>query len=284
MERFFAIEGVAPLHITPITMPSFEEVEALGAKPFTPPESSSNLQRTPSTSQLAASLGLTGQLEEEIPETQIPAATVDPVEEEKEKGVQKYVQKAEVRIQEKAEELYAVEERLALKDDAYLPKLLQSSDPTDRKLAEKILKRNAEHFGAISPDEYTKTQIEKIEDPIERKLALQDLKIQSLEQKSTTTEWSDWKRQNKIGTDFEPLVDEIREQYPQMAYGDVVALARGKKGMSAPAQTKSASGGAVGAQSPGEEETSFLDSPLARRLVKDPKKTMQFAKEYLRQF
>ncbi len=262
---------------SPLTMTTFEEVEALGDKPFTAPESS-NLQRVPTLSEMAKNLGI----------SEVPTPTEDEVPApEKEAGVEKYVEKAaektlkaEEVIQQAAEKLYHKAEQAALADDSYLPTLLESK--ADRKLGEKILLRNADTFGASSPEEFKKAHIQKtVDDPVQQKIALQEVEIQTLKSGQQEADWSSWKREQKVSGETEKLADEIRSQYPTMSKGDVLALARGKQGITQTPQGKAATSSGPGSSGVPEEDTSILSSPLARRLLHDPASTLKFAKQYM---
>lgn len=261
-------------------MPSYEEVDAAGGQAFVPPVSS-NLREAPSASALATALGLTDATPDD------DDGIADP---SKEEGVRKYeekadekILKAEERIQVKAEELYQTAERAALVDASYLPTLLDSKDTADRKLAEKIILRNAEKFGASSVDEYRKSLILKKEaDPVKQQLAVQDLEIASLKETQAENRWREWKRDHRVTGDMESQADAVRTLYPSMPEGDILATARGRMGLANPHSTKAASAASAGGGTPSEEDESALESPLAKRLLHDPKKTMKFAREYVK--
>jgi hypothetical protein len=259
-------------------MPSYEEVEAAGNKAFVPPQSS-KLQAAPAD--LAKALGLSEETknQEKTPPSDDLAANQKADEE-----AELVIQSREARIQEKSEELYRTEERLALKDPEYIKTLVASKDPLDRKLAGKILKRNAETFGASSLEEYEIVLTKQnISDPTEQKIAELDIKTKSLEQKQNDSAWSEWKKANSVGDDIAKVADEVRATYPQMSNGDVVALARGKMGLVQTSSQKGSSSVAVGASGAPETEDANLTSPLAKRLgLKQPDSTVKFAKEYLR--
>lgn len=269
------------LHIFPIqSMPTYEEVEALGSKPFQEP--SSELQG--SVSELAKTLGVqSGETTQEKKQEQEKNPDISDAQKKSDNEGQKVVDRYSGRIQEKSEEMYIIEERLALKDEQYLNSLVSSEDPLDIKLAEKILKRNSEHFGASSIEEYKIAQV-KNDDPLAQEIAVQKLEINSLKKKQEEQEWSDWKRQHKIGEDVEVMLDEIHKKYPTMAGTDALALARGRMGLTQTTQNRKSSGAAVGGSGiPEDDEQEIFSSPLARRLLRDPEKTKKFAKEYLRQ-
>ena len=254
-------------------MPSYEEVSALGSKPFVPP-TESKLQAAPAD--MAKALGVSLEEKQETPSS-------EPVDTKADEEAEKVIQSREARIQEKSEELYRTEERLALKDHEYLQKLVDSTDTMDRKLAGKILKRNAETFGASSPEEFKlKLAKDAVTDPAEKKTVEMDFKLQSLELKQKEAEWSKWKSDNKVGEDLSTVADELLATYPSMPYGDLLAMARGKMGLSQTSSKKLSGSAAVGSSGAPETEESVYSSPLARRLIKDPDGTMKFAKGYLR--
>lgn len=256
-------------------MPSYEEVEGMGNKPFVAPDSS-KLQAAPAD--MAKALGL--DLEEKNQEKEKPSVDLAAQQKANEEA-EKVIRSREARIQDTTEELYRVEERTALKDDTYLAKLIDSKDPLDRKLAEKILKRNAETFGASSIEDFKLLQAKSSSDnPLEQKVAVQDLEIASLKQKQKDSEWSEWKKANSVD-DIAESADDIHASYPEMPYGDVLAMARGKMGLTN-ANTKKAASAAVGGAGAPETDEGVYASPLAKRLLKNPESTMKFAKGYLR--
>ncbi len=257
-------------------MPSYEEVDARGNKPFVPPESS-RLQAAPAD--MAKALGVS--LEEEPEEK--PSSEAVAEDQKADEEAEKVIQSREARIQEKSEELYRTEERLALKDHEYLYKLVDSTDAMDRKLAGKILKRNAETFGASSPEELKlKLAKDAVTDPVEKKTVEMDFKLKNLEQKQIESDWSKWKSDNKVGEDLATVADEIRAQYPDMPNGDLLAMARGRMGLSQTSSKKISGSTAMGSSGAPETDESVYSSPLAKRLLKNPDSTMKFAKGYLR--
>jgi len=263
-------------------MPSYEEVAAMGSKPFVPP-ATSRLQAAPAD--LASALGVSLEDNDDTDDTTTDdKPSVDLAAEQKaNEEAEKVIKNRSAKIQQTTEELYRIEERTALKDETYLQKLINSKDALDRKNAEKILKRNAETFGASSIEEYEIVLAKNATtDPTEKKLAELDIKTKSLDQKIKNSEWSEWKKANSVGSDIDAIADEIHATYPTMPHGDVVAMARGKAGLSQPISKKgsgSTVGGGAGAP---EMDDSAYTSTLAKRLIKNPESTMKFAKGYLR--
>jgi len=259
-------------------MPSYEEVEASGTKPFVPP-TSSKLQAAPAD--LAKALGVT--LEDEKPEAK-PLSEDLAAAQKADEEAEKVIQSREARIQEKSEELYRTEERLALKDPNYLKTLVDSQDATDRKLAGKILKRNADTFGASSIEDFKLALAKNAsDDPTDQKIVELDFKTKALEQKQKDSDWSEWKKANQVGEDIAKVVDEVHVMYPDMLNGDVLALARGKMGLSQTSSQKTSASAAIGSSGAPETDEQNFSSPLAKRLgLRNPESTLKFAKGYLR--
>ncbi len=254
---------------------SYEEVSARGNELFVPP-ASSRLQAAPAD--MAKALGI------DLEEQTEPEPSVDLAEEQKaNEEAAKIIENRSAKIQETTEKLYQIEERAALKDPSHLQELIASKDPLDRKNAEKILKRNAEQFGANSIEDY-KVILAKnsSSDPLEQKLAVQDAEIASLKQKTKDSDWSQWKKDNSIGNDLDTVADEILATYPTMSYGDIIAMARGRLGLTQTSNKKAQGSTAVGSSSAPETEEGVYTSPLAKRLLKNPESTLKFAKGYLR--
>lgn len=247
----------------------------MGSKPFVPP-SDSRLQAAPAD--LAKALGLNDLEDEQELEPSVDLAAEQKANEEAEK----VIQSREARIQEKSEQLYRTEERLALKDPDYLKTLANSTDAEDRKLAGKILKRNADTFGASTIEDY-RLAVEKssTSDPTEQKLMELDYKTNALDKKQKDSEWSEWKKANSV-TDIADVADDIRATYPDMSYGDVLAMARGREGLTQTTSRKASGNTAFGGSGAPETEESVYMSPLAKKMLKNPDSTMKFAKGYLR--
>lgn len=255
-------------------MPSYEEVEAAGQKPFVPP-ATSKLQAAPAD--MASALGLPEQEQEGKPPS-------EDLESKEDAEAEKVIKNNSARIQETAEELYRVEEKLALSDTSRIDRLVNSKDAQDRKLAEKILKRNAETFGANSVEGYKILQARNSStDPTEQKIAVQDLEIQSLKQKQVDSDWSQWKKDNSVSDEVAAIADDVRATYPNMSNGDILATARGRMGLTQTSSQKKSASTAIGSSGAPEQDDAVYASSLAKRLgLKDPDTTLKFAKGYLR--
>ena len=214
--------------------------------------------------------------------TDQPASKVeDPDQKKSDKEGKKVVDNYSAKIQEKAEELYATEERLALRDSAHLDKLLASSDKTDRKNAEKILKRNPDAFGAATVDAYKLSRAKAAagNDPVRQKLVEVDHEIAGLKQEKRTTEWKEWKLENSVRGDLSKVADEVYSEYPDLPFADLLSLAKGRAGVLSPSMPGKREGSSpVGGGSPSQNET--ISPELKGRFRISPK-AEQFAKEYL---
>lgn len=186
------------------------------------------------------------------------------------------------KLQPIAEELYETLSYKAKTEEGFLEKLLEG-DATERKFAKKILERNAKLFGASSPEEYVKTQALKAagDDPTARKLAELEIETKALKDNQRTADWDTWKTKNGITGDFAVFVDEVKNEHPNLPYGDIVSLAKGRVGHSVTAPQKPSASFAAGGSNPSETEDVF-SSPLAKAMLPNAKKTKKFAKDFLR--
>lgn len=194
---------------------------------------------------------------------------------------QKLVDNYSAKIQEKAEELYATDERLALRDPTHLDQLLSSTDKVDRRNAEKILQRNAKTFGASTVEDY-RLQKEKLaagDDPTRQKFVEIDHELRSLKIEKKATQWKEWKLENSIKGELGKFADEIYSQYPEMTFVDVLDLAKGRLGIRTHAVPGKEEGSiATGAGNPSQNEEI---SPNLKRLLRIRPETEKFAREYL---
>ena len=215
------------------------------------------------------------------PEDVKPPAPTDDAQKKSEREGKKLVDTYSSKIQEKAEELYVTEERLALRDPAHLDKLLSSTDKVDRKNAEKILKRNSEHFKATSPDEYKMMKAKKAagDDPVRQQLVEMNHEIASLKKERSSTEWKEWKLENSIKGNLSKVADEVYSEYPDLPFTDIFNLAKGRAGVRSPSSPgKQEASTAIGGGMP--TVTEEIDPALKSKFRIRPE-TEKFAKSYL---
>ena len=275
-------------HIFPQNSMSQVEVDSFDApeKPFKLPESSEPSEASPLRDALLGKTSSEETEEEAEPETEAEDSESEEQQKSNSEGL-KVVDRYSAKIQEKAEELYATEERLSLKNEGYLDKLL-SGDATDRKYAAKILKRNADTFGASTVEDYQKKKAVDAagDDPTARKLAATEVDVQGIKERQRGDDWKSWKGKQKVDGDFEAFADEVWNEYGRPTddkkMADVLHVAKGRMGHSANVSHKSLSSFAAGGGMPTETDDPF-SSPLARKLLKNPKETKKFAKNYLRE-
>lgn len=198
----------------------------------------------------------------------------------------KVVDNYSAEIQQKSEELYAIELHRALSEDGHLAKLVQSDNAVDRKMAKKILERNAERFGASNIEEFQKNlKLAAVgDDETARKLIEQEHEIKQLHSKVSQSDWKSWKDSRKVEpeSEFDRTLDDIHSKYPGMPFVDVMDFAKGRTG-AAPAGSKTRDSFPSGGQGAAQESTS-TDSPLARKLLPNLSETEKFAREYTRSF
>lgn len=185
------------------------------------------------------------------------------------------------KVQELAEEAYAWAANQARQNPDFLEKLVTSGDPTDQKLATKLLARN--DFGAKTIDEFKKNVILKKagDDPRDRAIAELRMELNELKTGSGAKDWQSWKKENAVAGEAETLADQVRSEYPTMSNADVLALVRGKLGIThVPTQKEQMGYGRGGLGAVPEENSVDTESPLARALLpRDVKKTTEFAKQ-----
>lgn len=137
-------------------------------------------------------------------------------------------------IQRHSEQAYATALYNAKQDPSIVDGMLASGDQTERQIAEKLLTRNPELFGAGTVEEYqAKRSLEDAgSDPRDREIAQLKINQAKIEQQSADREWRDWKKENGIKDDsFGQLCDTVRKQNPNLPQGDIVAIARGRAGV-----------------------------------------------------
>lgn len=160
------------------------------------------------------------------PQPTVPAAPETP-------GA-KRVEDYSAAIQQHAEQAYAWALHRAMTDPATLDTMIASQNPIDQKIAEKILERNAEHFGAGTLQDYQakKTIADAGADPRDQELAQMRITQNKLLEENKDRAWKDWKRDNGVKDDeFGKLCDQIRKEYRNSPEADVIALARGRVGI-----------------------------------------------------
>ncbi len=198
-------------------------------------------------------------------------------------GENKLVDKYGERIQQLAEEAYALDLDRVRKDPAYLDKLVQSNDPMDQRMATKLLSRN--DFGAKTVDDYKRSLIVKNagKDPRDQAIAELRMEVENLKSGTRSQDWASWKQQNAVSGEAETLADSVRAEYPSMSNADVLAFVRGKLGIThAPSQKEQMGYGRGGLGAVPQEDTPDLESPLARALLpKDIKATQKFGRQLL---
>ncbi len=208
------------------------------------------------------------------------APKTDAEKQSDEKG-KKLVDNYSAKIQEKSEELYATDERLALRDSKYLDKLLSSNDKIDKRNAEKILQRNASTFGASTPEDYKlqKAKREAGDDPMKQKIAEVDFKVDQLEKKERSAQWKEWKLEHSVKGDIADIADDIYSKYPDMEWVDVLDTAKGRLGIrTSKVPSKSEGSVAIGG---GNTSQSEQISPQMKKLLRIQPESEKFAKEYL---
>jgi len=253
----------------------------VGLKPFNPNKGSGESEGAPLE---------TGQWDvdsvsdepEDKPKVEEPSSEESKDQKKADEHGQRTVDKFSAKIQEKSEELYGTNLKLALADSSHLDKLLEG-DSTDKKMAEKILKRNAEQFEAATPDEYqlNKKKAEAGDDPVKQKLAEIDHKLKKEGEEKKKSDWKAWKKENSVEGEAETLANQIHSDHPDMDYGLVMAAVKGlEKGEEAPSPKAAASVATGGAVPPGEEGLDS-SSPVAKALLRnvDVKATKKFMKE-----
>lgn len=189
---------------------------------------------------------------------------------------------ADAILQRNMEELYDNARYRARNEEGYLDKLVQSKDPIEQRLAAKIIERN--DFGAKTLDDYRKQlRIKNAgKDPRDQKIAELEAAIDEIRGGSKTKEWSDWKSQNRVTGDAETLADQVHSQYPDLPNAHVLAIVRNELGVKATPSLKESVGFVRGSGSAPEEDGVDLSSPLARKLLPNAKKTVKFAKQFMR--
>lgn len=187
---------------------------------------------------------------------------------------------ADAVLQKNMEEAYATALYRARNEDDYLDKLAQSKDPIEQRLASKLIERN--DFGAKSLDDYRKQLRIKSagKDPRDQKIAELEAAIEEIRGTSTSKEWSEWKTQNKVTGEAEQMADEIHSSHPDLPPNYILGIVRNELGAPTPSRKESVGFVRSSGSSP-EEDGVDLSSPLAKRLLKNPKETVKFAKQWM---
>ncbi len=247
----------------------------VGLKPFNPNKGSGESEGAPTEVKTFDLDSLPDEPEKKAKE---PSTEVSEEQKKSDEHGQRAVDNFSKQIQEKSEELYGIDLNLAMKDPSHIDKLLEGSSK-DKKMAEKILERNAEHFEAATPDEYqlNKKKAEAGDDPVKQKLAEIDHQMKKDSEEKKKSDWKAWKKDNSVEGEAVTLADQIHSDHPDMDFGLVMAAV---KGLSKGERVTTKEAVATGAVPPGEEgfDTS---SPIAKALLKnvDVKATKKFAKE-----
>ena len=185
-------------------------------------------------------------------------------------------------IQKSAEEAYAWALHRAMTDPATLDAMIASQNPIEQKLAEKILERNSEHFGAGSIQELKAKKVldDAGSDPRDRKLAQMELQQTQLLQENKDRAWKDWKKDNGVKDDeFGKLCDQVRKEYPKSPESDVVAVARGRVGIKPQSPTPETHLAPAGSRGGPSEKGSQIDSGVMGQFRLDDK-TVRSATQY----
>lgn len=195
----------------------------------------------------------------------------------------KAIRNREAKIQELSEELYGLNLKKALSDPTHLESLI-SGDTQDRRIASKILQRNAGHFGASTFEawELKRAKENAGEDQTAQQLAEMRVKQSQLERKQTQSDWEVWKKENAVVSDVAKIADQVHQDNPTMSFGLVIAAARGLHLKQEPS-SKAASSTATGSVGAPQRTEVDMSSPLAKALLRnvDMKRVERAAKKYL---
>lgn len=184
------------------------------------------------------------------PAAQPAAAPVNPLQTPEAQAAGKAaVDNYSAAIQTMAEEAYALASHNALTDASHLDRMIESGDPTQVKIAEKVIERNSEHFKAKSLEEYkANAELAKAgDDPTKLELASLKQEQAKMKKERADEKWSDFKIKQKIeaNSEFDALCDTVRKEYPNAPMSDVIHTARGRAGID---PTKFVAGGVVETQ------------------------------------
>ena len=164
-----------------------------------------------------------------------PAPLAAPAQQQANQNGQQVVDNYSSTIQGLAEEAYELARHNAVSDPTYLQSLIDSGDKTKMKLADKVLERNAQQFGAKSVDEYkAKLELDKAgDDPVRIELAQIKMEQARVKSDQTNRDWNSFKRNKKVqeGSEFDKLCDSVRKEYPSSPESDVLLLAQGRAGI-----------------------------------------------------
>lgn len=149
-------------------------------------------------------------------------------------AAQQVVENYSATIQRHAEQAYATALYNAKQDPSVIDAMLTSGDQTEMQIAEKLLARNPDLFGAGTVEEYQakRTLEEAGADPRDKEIAQLKINQAKIDQREADREWKDWKKDNGLKDDsFGQLCDQVRKQNPNLPQGDIVAIARGRAGI-----------------------------------------------------
>lgn len=206
--------------------PSAAAMDALG---LTPPAKAPNPAKAPPAPNplfKAAGVQPPAPLQDPTPPAVTPGH-IDP-------AAQAIVENYSATIQRHAEEAYATALYRAKQDPTVLEAMVASGDKVERNIAEKLLQRNPELFGAGTIEEYqAKTELARAgDDPRDREIAQLKMDNAKRDAREQDREWRDWKKEHGVKDDaFGQLCDQARKEYPSAPKGDIVAIARGRAGI-----------------------------------------------------
>ena len=238
------------------------------------------------TANVAAALGLTPEdLEDDEPE--------DEGEKPKSKGKtppnddpNKLGEEYASFVQRNAEEAYAQALHRAKTEEGYLDTLVKSKEPMDQRIAKKLLARNAVGAQPIAASRRTPRPRALGDDPVKLQIAELTDRIDQLQQGSTEKEWSQWKKENAVKGKAAELADDVHSRYPDMPLAEVMETVKGKMGGEYRAPQKTSTSVLVGGDGMYQEDELGLGSAnpnLVNALLPNKKKTMKFAKQYVRE-
>jgi len=189
-------------------------------------------------------------------------------------------------VQRNAEEAYANALHRAKTEEGYLASLSQSKDAMDQRIMKKLLERN--DFGAKTIEEYRRNVRTKEigDDPVKLKLAELEDRQTRFEQGSAEKEWSQWKQENAVRGKAAELADDVHSRYPDMPLAEVMETVKGKMGGEYSASQKQHTSALIGGDGIHQEDSLGIGSVnpnLVNALLPNRKKTVKFAKQYVRE-
>ena len=196
-----------------------------------------------------------------------PTSPAEQEEPKKEEGGEQLVDTLSSRIQEASEDLYATYLLKAQQDPSILDNLVDAKDRVSLRHAAKLLERNPKLFGASTIDEYRTQRIKKQagDNPLAQDQAALRDEFTRLRQGLEKSQWETEKEKHKVGDDLSRSVDSIHSENPNLSFGDVVILAKGRMGHLG-IQPKVATAIPFGGVSEPSRATPQFDMSLARRM------------------